>query len=59
MLGDGNLNYAPEMVAEAFYSFGVFENLSLTANYQYAINAGYNKDRGNVSFYSFRFNLSF
>ena len=59
MLGDGNLNYAPEIVGETFYSFNVFENLALTFNYQYAMNAGYNKDRGNTSFYSFRFNLSF
>ena len=45
MLGDGNLNYAPEMISEVYYNISLFNNqLSISPDYQIIINPGYNKD---------------
>ncbi len=45
MLGDGNLNYAPEMISELYYCISLFNNqLSISPDYQIIINPGYNKD---------------
>ncbi|MDZ4757564.1 MAG: carbohydrate porin [Bacteroidota bacterium] len=45
MLGDGSLNYAPEMIAEIYYNFALFNGpIFVSPNYQIIINAGYNKD---------------
>lgn len=57
-LGDGKLNYAPEMVAEIYYNcHPVAAGLWLTADYQFAMNPGYNKDRGPLSVFSFRLHV--
>lgn len=56
MIGDGNLNYGSEKIAEAFYSFHIPNtNFTLSPDYQFIINPGYNKDRGPVQFLSLRF----
>ncbi|WP_366183966.1 carbohydrate porin [Flavobacterium ovatum] len=60
MIGDGNLNYGTEKIAEAFYSFAIPKtNFTLSPDYQYIINPGYNKDRGPVQFLSLRFHTEF
>jgi high affinity Mn2+ porin len=48
ILGDGKLRYGNEGVFETFYSFQYNSNLWLTADYQFAVNPGYNKDRGPI-----------
>jgi high affinity Mn2+ porin len=48
-LGDGWLNYRPERVFEAYYSFNAFAGLWLTLDGQYIMNPGYNADRGPVN----------
>ena len=54
-LGDGALNYANETVAECYYSFKpVATGIWLSLDYQFALNPGYNMDRGPVSVFSFR-----
>ncbi len=54
-LGDGALNYANETVAECYYSYKpVSSGLWLSLDYQFALNPGYNKDRGPVNVFSFR-----
>ena len=54
-LGDGTLNYANETVAEAYYSYKpTASGIWLSADYQFALNPGYNQDRGPVSVFSFR-----
>ncbi len=58
MLGDGYLDYAPESVVEAYYSCNLFADFYLTFDYQYAVNVGYNKSRGNTSFFAFRLNVA-
>jgi len=45
-LGDGQLNYRPERVFEAYYSFNAFPGLWLSVDGQYVLNPGYNADRG-------------
>ncbi|SDJ39831.1 high affinity Mn2+ porin [Flavobacterium glycines] len=60
MIGDGNLNYGTEEIAEAFYSFNVpHSHITLSPDYQYIINPGYNRDRGPVQFLSLRFHTEF
>ncbi|TDX01631.1 carbohydrate porin [Dinghuibacter silviterrae] len=59
MLGDGNLNYGHEGVAEFYYSARLFAHVFLSADYQWCKNPGYNRDRGPVSIYGFRGHIEF
>ncbi|MES2628517.1 MAG: carbohydrate porin [Bacteroidota bacterium] len=55
MLGDGNLNYAPEHLWETYYSAGLTSAVSVSLAYQYLTNPGYNKDQhGPVNVFSVR-----
>jgi len=45
-IGDGRLNYRPEMIYEAFYNAGVTKHLWLTLDVQRIVNPAYNADRG-------------
>ena len=57
-LGDGKLNYGYETVTEAYYSFKpVSYPIWLSADYQFVINPGYNKDRGPVHIFSIRLHV--
>jgi len=58
-LGDGALDYAPEQVFEVFYSFQVFKYLSISPDFQYIRNPGYNAARGPAKFYGARFHSEF
>ncbi|GAB3103464.1 hypothetical protein GCM10027081_33260 [Cupriavidus yeoncheonensis] len=58
-LGDGALNYAPEQVFEIYYSFQPFKYLSISPDFQYVRNPGYNADRGPAKFYGVRFHAEF
>ncbi len=54
-LGDGALNYGYETAAEAYYSYKPLSSgIWLTADYQFILNPGYNKDRGPVNVFAFR-----
>ena len=58
MLGDGQLNYRNEQLAELYYSAELKKNsLYLSGFYQFLINPGYNKDRGPVNVFSIRFHV--
>lgn len=60
MLGDGKLNYRPEIIGEIFYSFQLHEDhFFLTPDYQFVLNPGYNHDRGPVHVFSLRMNSRF
>jgi high affinity Mn2+ porin len=60
IIGDGNLNYGLETIAEAFYSFAVPNtNFTLSPDYQLVINPAYNKDRGTVHIFALRFHTAF
>jgi high affinity Mn2+ porin len=59
ILGDGALRYALEKIAEVYYSFRLLKQLSLTANYQWVGNPGYNADRGPASIFAGRLHYEF
>jgi hypothetical protein len=58
-LGDGWINYQPERVFEAYYSFNAFGGLWLTLDGQYVMNPGYNADRGPVTFLGCRLHFEY
>lgn len=47
-LGDGMLNYRPEMIVETYYNFRVRRGINVTLDFQGINNPGYNQDRGPV-----------
>jgi high affinity Mn2+ porin len=53
-LGDGKLNYAPEMTVETYYNVRVRKGIFVTLDLQGATNPGYNRDRGPVGFIALR-----
>lgn len=58
-IGDGQLNYRPERILEAYYSFSVAKGVSLTADLQRFYNPAYNADRGPVTVGSLRLHAEF
>ena len=60
LIGDGKLNYAPEMIAELYYKVNAYQHkLFLTPDYQFILNPAYNKDRGPVNVFSIRAHVEF
>jgi high affinity Mn2+ porin len=59
LVGDGQLNYAPERVFETYYSLQVMKGMVATADYQLLSSPAYNQARGPVSVFSGRLRLSF
>ncbi len=60
LIGDGNLNYAPESIAETYYSFSLpVCHLHIAPDYQFILNPAYNKDRGPVHVMAVRIHLEF
>jgi len=58
LIGDGRLNYGPEMVWESYYSAKVAKLLTASFDLQYATNPAYNRDRGPVWIESIRLHLA-
>lgn len=60
IIGDGQLNYSPEIVTEAYYSFKVNGYpFWLSPDYQFIANPGYNMDRGAVNSIGLRVHAEF
>ena len=60
LIGDGKLNYAPEMIAELYYKINAFQKkFFITPDYQFIVNPAYNKDRGPVNVFSLRAHVEF
>jgi high affinity Mn2+ porin len=60
IIGDGKLNYAPEMIAEIYYKINAYQKkFFLTPDYQFILNPAYNKDRGPVNVFSLRAHVEF
>ncbi len=58
IIGDGQLNYAPEVILESFYKVNLlYEGFWLTPNYQFVLNPAYNKDRGPIHMFSIRVHI--
>jgi high affinity Mn2+ porin len=45
IIGDGHLNYETENIFEAYYKARINHFLSVSVDYQFIVNPGYNKDR--------------
>jgi high affinity Mn2+ porin len=59
LIGDGQLNYRPEQILEAYYAYALGHGVTLTADYQFIANPAYNADRGPVSIFSGRLHGDF
>lgn len=60
LIGDGRLNYAPEMIAELYYKLNAWQNkLFITPDYQFIMHPAYNRDRGPVNVFSIRAHIEF
>jgi high affinity Mn2+ porin len=59
LIGDGQLNYRPEKVLEAYYAYSLNRWSVLTLDYQFIADPAYNADRGPVSVYALRFHAEF
>lgn len=60
IIGDGKLNYSPEMLAEFYYKINAYQQkVWLSPGYQFIVNPAYNKDRGPVSVFSVRMHVEF
>jgi len=60
IIGDGSLNYAPEMIAEMYYKINVYQHkFYLSPDYQFVLNPAYNKDRGPVNAFALRAHVEF
>lgn len=63
-IGDGGINYRPETIVEAFYSWslegwGLGKKSWLTVDYQNIQNPAYNADRGPMHVLAFRFHAQY
>lgn len=59
IIGDGKLNYGREAILEAYYDALINNFFSLSLDYQFVNNPGYNKDRGPVNVFAIRGHISF
>jgi high affinity Mn2+ porin len=59
LIGDGQLNYRPEQILEAYYAYSLNNWATLTFDYQFIVNPGYNADRGPVSIFAGRLHAEF
>jgi high affinity Mn2+ porin len=59
LIGDGRLNYQQEKVLEVYYAYHANEWLTVSPDYQFIADPGYNADRGPVSIFSLRLHAEF
>lgn len=58
-IGDGKLNYQPEMILETFYNLQAMKYAWATLDWQHIRNPAYNADRGPVNVFSLRLHTEF
>jgi high affinity Mn2+ porin len=59
ILGEGKLNYATECIAELQYLTHINNYFTLSVDYQFVANPGYNADRGPVNVFGLRGHVEF
>ena len=60
LIGDGRLNYSPELIAELYYKVNAFQKkFWLTPDYQFILHPAYNADRGPVNVFGIRAHVEF
>jgi high affinity Mn2+ porin len=57
IIGDGRLNYGPESIVEAYYSWSLTNWFTVTGDFQHVWDPAYNRDRGPVPVASIRLHL--
>lgn len=58
IIGDGALHYGHEAILETFYNAMLNSFCHLSADYQFVLHPGYNKDRGPVHVFALRAHIS-
>lgn len=58
-IGDGRLNYRPESITEAYYSFKLAKAVTLSLDAQHIVNPAYNAERGPVNVGSIRLHAQY
>ncbi|TAN03451.1 MAG: carbohydrate porin [Rhodanobacteraceae bacterium] len=59
LLCDGKLNYGHEEIAEAYYAIQLLPHLTLSPDFQFIRNPGYNRDRGPARFIGIRAHIEY
>jgi high affinity Mn2+ porin len=59
LIGDGHLDYRTERVFEAYYAYALWRWATLSLDYQFVLNPGYNAARGPVPIYAMRVHTAF
>jgi high affinity Mn2+ porin len=60
LIGDGRLNYSPELIAELYYKINAFQKkFWITPDYQFILHPAYNADRGPVNVFGIRAHVEF
>ena len=59
ILGDGALNYGPELVTETYYKLQCGGSFALSPDVQFIVNPGFNRDRGPVLVWGLRLHEEF
>ena len=59
LLGDGGLAYAPERIAEVYYTVAIGTYFTASLDLQHCVNPGYNADRGPVTLSALRLHVAF
>ncbi|MHB2210427.1 carbohydrate porin [Methylobacterium sp. CM6257] len=59
LVGDGRLNYGTERALETYYALNLTKFVTLTFDYQFVSNPGYNRDRGPAHFFASRLHADF
>ncbi|MBS1529360.1 MAG: carbohydrate porin [Bacteroidetes bacterium] len=60
IIGDGQLNYSPEMIMEFYYKINVYQKkFWLSPDYQFILHPAYNADRGPVNVLGVRAHVEF
>jgi len=54
LIGDGRLTYAREQIAELYYAAQVIDHVTVSPDFQFVRNPGYNRDRGPARFIGLR-----
>ena len=59
LIGDGALDYGPEVLGEIFYRLALTKQIAVGANYQPIVHPAFNRERGPVHVFTARAHVAF